>query len=221
MERHLTRLVAVLVAVALTASHDGLAQSLAGQVGRGARTASAMTLLPGDVLRIDVWQQKEYSCECPISADGTISHPLYRELNVSGLGLADIETRLRALLGKYLATPTFDLQPLVRVVVAGEVRQPMIYTVPPGTSVAQVIFRAGGPSDRGRLDQVKLVRGQSVRTLDLTRPDAAPMDVDVHSGDQILVGRRRSVMQDIVAPSSSILAALAAVTGVIIQLNRR
>ena len=217
----MTRLTAVLAAIALTASHNCVAQSLAGQSGRGAGATPALTLLPGDVLRIDVWQQKEYSCECPISSDGTISHPLYRELNVSGLGLSDIETKLRALLGKYLAAPTFDIQPLVRVVVAGEVRQPSIYTVPPGTSVAQAVFRAGGPTDRGRLDQVRLVRGQSVQMLDLTRPDAAPMNVDVHSGDQILVSRRRSVMQDIVAPSSSILAALAAVTGVIIQLNRR
>ena len=217
----MTRLVAVLAAMAFTAFHYCAAQSLAGQSGRSTRSTSELTLLPGDVLRIDVWQQKEYSCECPISSDGTISHPLYRELNVSGLAVSEIETRLRTLLGKYLATPTFDIQPLVRVVVAGEVRQPNIYTVPPGTTVAQVIFRAGGPTDRGRLDKVKLVRGQSVQSLDLTRPDVAPVNVDVHSGDQILIGRRRSVMQDIVAPSSSILAALAAVTGVIIQLNRR
>lgn len=79
---------------------------------------------------------------------------------------------------------------------------------------------AGGATDRGRLDRVQLVRQAETVTLDLTRPDANASNVEVNSGDQIIVGRRRSVMQDVVAPSSSILAALAAVTGVIIQVTR-
>ena len=205
----------------LSTSSECVAQALTEGGSPRPRSVSALTLSPGDVIRIDVWLQKEYSCECSIAADGTISHPLYRALNVTGLPIAEIENRLRSLLGKYLATPTFDIQPLLRVVVAGEIRQPSIYTVPPGTSVAQVVFRAGGPTERGRLDRVHLIRGNTSQVLDLTRPDTTTSQVEVHSGDQILIDRRRSIMQDVVAPSSSILAALAAVTGVIIQLNTK
>jgi hypothetical protein len=56
--------------------------------------------------------------------------------------------------------------------------------------------------------------------LDVTRPEAGAASVEVNSGDQIIIGRRRSIMQDVIAPSAGILAALAAVTGVIIQLSR-
>jgi len=42
----------------------------------------------------------------------------------------------------------------------------------------------------------------------------------VNSGDEIIIGRRRSIMQDVIGPSSGILAALASVTGVVIQLTR-
>ena len=196
----------------------------AQQLGRNAPQIavdpSQLTLSPGDVIKIDVWQQKEYSCECVVSADGSISHPLYRALKVTGLPLAEVESRIRSFLSSYLSMPTFDIQPLFRVVVAGEVRQPSIYTVPPGTTVAQAVFRAGGPTDRGNLVDVRLIRGVGSQSLDLTRPDVVTSRIEVHSGDQILVGRRRNIMQDVIAPSSSILAALAAITGVIIQLSR-
>jgi protein involved in polysaccharide export with SLBB domain len=209
-----TRLAATLLLLLAISWPRLEAQQLAGDPSR-------LTLFPGDVIRIDVWQQKEYGCECLIAADGSIVHPLYRELRVTGLPLTEVENKLRVFLSRYLSNPTFDIQALLRVIVAGEVRTPNIYTVPPGTSVAQVIAMAGGPTDRGKLEDVRLIRNAGSQRLDLTRPDATASRVEVHSGDEILIGRRRSVMQDVIAPSSSILAALAAVTGVIIQLNNR
>lgn len=212
------RLGLLLVAFLFAASARCMAQAVA--MSRPASDRALLMLSPGDVLKIDVWQQKEYSCECFVSEDGSLNHPLYKELKVTGLPLSEVEARLRGFLARYLSTPTFDLQPLLRVVVAGEVRQPNIYSVPPGTSVAQAVFLAGGPTERGKLEDVRLIRGLSTQSLDLTRPDASTVSLEVHSGDQILIGRRRSVMQDVIAPSSSILAALAAITSVIIQVTR-
>jgi polysaccharide export outer membrane protein len=187
------------------------------------RDLSSLSLSPGDVIRIDVWQQKEYSGEFPIATDGSISHPLYREVKVTGIPLSEVEARLRTFLDRFLSNPTFVVQPLLRVIVAGEVRQPNIYTVPPGTTIAQVIALAGGANDRGRLDRVRVMRrGDSqIQTLDITRPDGSAADVEVHSGDQVIVARRYSIMQDVVAPSASILAALASVTTVILQVTRK
>lgn len=182
---------------------------------------SHFTLSPGDAIRIQVWQQKEYDCECAINVDGSISHPLYRELKVTGIPLAEVEARLQTFLSRYLSSPTFEIQPLLRIVVAGEVRQPNVYAIPPGTTVAQLVFKAGGPTDRGELEDVRLIREGKAQKLDLTRADATAARIEVHSGDQILVGRRSSVMQDVIAPASSILAALASVTAVVIQLTRK
>ena len=178
-------------------------------------------LAPGDVLRIEVWRNKELSGDFPIAADGTITHPLYRELKVAGLPLPVVEDRIRTFLSRFDATPSFVLAPLMRVIVAGEARQPNIYNVPPGTTVAQAIAMAGGPSDRGRLDKVELRRLSGSTELDITKPDGSASRVEVHSGDEIIIARRRSIMQDVIGPSSSILAALAAVTSVIIQVTKK
>lgn len=210
-----TRIIAIVVLLAsLPVASIAHAQMLTTDV-------SQLVLSPGDAIRVDVWRNKELSGEFPIAADGSITHPLYREIKVAGVRLAVVEDEFRTFLSRFESEPAFTITPLLRVIIAGEVRQPNIMTVPAGTTVAQVIAMAGGPTERARLEDVQLVRHGSRQTVDITRPEAATMNIPVFSGDEILVPRRRNIVQDIIAPSSSILAALAAVTSVIIQLNRR
>ena len=186
----------------------------------GAFGLLALTVLaPGDLIHIEVFRQKDLSGDFPIAADGSITHPLYRELKVAGLPLAVVEDRLRSFLAHYETDPTFVIWPLFRVIVSGEVRQPNIYQVPPGTTVAQAIAMAGGPTDRGQLEKVRVMREQASMTLDLLRPDGANSRTQVHSGDQIIIARKRNFME-YVGPASSVLAALAGITTVIIQLRR-
>ena len=184
-------------------------------------SASTVVLAPGDAIRIDVWRNKELSGEFPIAPDGSIVHPLYRELKVAGLPISVVEDRIRTFIARFDTSPTFVVTPLLRVIVGGEVRQPNMYSVPPGTTVAQVLAMAGGPTDRGRLDRVEVRRLDGSRTLDITAPNAVDARLEIHSGDMILVGRRRNLIQDMVTPASSVLAALAAVTSVIIQVTRK
>jgi len=199
--------------VVITASKSASAQMQTG-------SSPSFVLSPGDAIRIEVFRNKELSGDFPIAVDGTITHPLYRELRVAGIPLPTVEQQVRTFLSRYESNPSFVIIPLLRVIVGGEVRQPNIYTVPPGTTVAQVIAMAGGPSERGRLDKVQLLRRSGASMLDLTRPEASAASIEVNSGDQLIVGRRRSIMQDVIGPSSGILAALASVTGVIIQVTR-
>jgi len=196
-------------------------QSASAQMVAGNGSSSSVVLSPGDAIRIDVWRNRELSGEFPIAADGSITHPLYRELTVTGLPLPQVESKIREFLSRFESNPSFVMTPLLRIIVGGEVRQPNMYTVPPGTTVAQAIALAGGPSDRGRLDRVALRRAGGSQSYDLTTPDAVATRVEVHSGDQILVGRRRNIMQDVVSPSGAIVAALASLTSVIIQVSRK
>src|SRR5207249_9319138 len=130
------------------------------------------------------------------------------------------EQRVRSFLARFETNPQFVIMPMLRVVVGGEVRQPNVYTVPPGTSVAQAIAMAGGPTDRGRLDRVRLLRGKSSLLLDLTSPSEESARTQMRSGDEIAVQRRRSIFQDYVAPGASVVAAMAALASIIIQLRK-
>lgn len=192
---------------------------LARAQGVTADSGSAM-LAPGDLLRITVWRRAEFSGDFVIAPDSTITHPLYREVKVAGIPLRMTEERIRLFLTRYETTPAFVISPLLRIFVGGEVRQPSVYNVPPGTTIAQAVAQAGGPTERGILKEVTVVRHQQRERLDLASSDSRNATKEARSGDQILVARRRNFFLDVLAPSSSVFAATASLVSVIIQLRR-
>ena len=182
--------------------------------------SSSATLAPGDLLRVNVWRRPELSGDFVIAPDSTITHPLYREVKVAGIPLKLVEDRVRTFLAKYETNVPFVISPLFRVFVGGEVRQPNVYNVPPGTTIAQAVALAGGPTERGMLEEVSLVRQERRGILDLTSANSHSAMIEARSGDQLLVARRRNFFTEVLAPSSSVFAAAAAVASIIIQLTR-
>ena len=171
--------------------------------------SNGSVISPGDQIRIVVWRKPEMSGDFPIAANGTIIHPLYREVQVTGVPLSVVEDRLRTFLSRFDTNPQFVIQPLVKVVVAGEVRSPNVYPVPPETTVQQVVALAGGPTDRGLLNDVRMVRDRQEVRVDLSRANSEAALLQIRSGDVILVGRRGAGIRDFVAPVASSLGLIA------------
>src|SRR5205814_4955267 len=86
------------------------AASVPAQMQAGVPTN--FVLAAGDVIRIEVWRNKELSGDFPIAADGSITHPLYRELKVAGVPLPTVEQQVRTFLSRYESNPSFVLFPL-------------------------------------------------------------------------------------------------------------
>jgi protein involved in polysaccharide export with SLBB domain len=211
---------AVLFALLLTLGAQSLGAQSLSQQSLGSPDNAPASLSPGDMIRIVVWRKPEFSGDFVVASDGTIIHPLYREIAVVGLPLNVVEERVRVFLARYETNPAFVISPLLRVFVGGEVRQPSIYSLPPGTTIAQAVALAGGPTDRGKLDEVLIVRHQEREVVDLTRSDTHAASIQTLSGDQLFVGRRLSFFNDVLAPASSVFAAVATVVSIVIQLRR-
>ena len=192
---------------------------VASEVRAPLPTSEEAMLAPGDMVRIEVWRQPELSGEFAIAADGSIRHPLYRDVQVAGVPLTTAEERLRSFLRQFETTPQFVISPLLAVAVGGEVRQPSLYTLPPEVTIAEAVARAGGPTERGRLSRVRLLRDGRELKLDLTQPDAELAQMPIRSGDQILIGRRRDIWRDYIAPAASVTGAVASVVVAITRLN--
>ena len=170
-----------------------------------------ITLAPGDVLRITVWRRPEMSGDSVVGDDGTLNHPLYRAVRVAGVPIATVEERMRAFLLRFNDDPQFTIEPMLRVSVTGEVRVANVYTLAPRTSIAQAVEMAGGITERGRRDDVRLLRGGRTYPIDLTRPDATASLGPVRSGDQILVPRHHDFFREYLAPGAAVTAAIAAI----------
>lgn len=171
--------------------------------------ATDAVLRPGDALRIAVWRQPELSGEFLVAEDGTLLHPIYRDIHVAGVPIANVHGEIAALLGRFESTPQFVIEPLLRVVVTGEVRQPGLYSLPPGTPLAQAIVAAGGITPQAKMNSLVLLRAGEARGVKIDGSAESRVDLTIQSGDQIVVGRRSSVFRDYFWPAASIIGAVA------------
>jgi len=190
----------------------------AALVATGTASAQAPTtvegLNPGDQVRILVWRNTELSGDFTVAANGTLMHPLYREVQVTGIPMSAVEDRLRTFLTRYTTNPQFVISPLVKILVSGEVRSPNVFSVPPETTVAQAIVLAGGPNPDAQLDHIRLRRDRQEIAVDLSRADSQAASLQIKSGDQILVPTKRNVLRDVIVPITSTIGAAAAVTSI-------
>ena len=189
-----------------------------------ARQAGQAVLTPGDSVRIVVWRKPEFSGDYVISADGSITHPLFRSVKVAGVPYATAEANLRKFLGQFEANPEFVMEPLVRVAVSGEVTRPQVFAVRPETTIGEAVARAGGTTEDGAPNRVRVLRFEGGRqnefVINLTDPGSGSGTVPVRSGDQIVVEKRRSFFRDILIPGLSIVGSIASIALLIDRQSR-
>lgn len=183
-------------------------------------TSLATTLSPGDIIRLTVWRHPEFSGEFPIGSDGAITHPLFRVIKVAGVPLPTVESRVRAFLSDYEQNPAFVIVALQRIYVGGEVRAPNMYSVPPGTTIAQAVALAGGPTEAANRSDLRVWRQGEELKFDLTQPTAGAFTTPIASGDQIAFSRSRSTVRDVIAPLASVTGLLIGVASLIVQSRR-
>jgi polysaccharide export outer membrane protein len=206
-----------LLLTATLALPTGPAVAFAQSNGSAVAASRAVVLSAGDVLRVTVWRKPELSGELTVAPDGSLAHPLYRAVQVAGMPLAQAEARLRAFLQTLEAEPQIWVEPLFRITVGGEVRQPNVYLVPTTATVAQAVAMAGGPTATARLDKLRLMRITGETRLDLTNPASQAFHLPVRSGDQLWLARRRSFFREYIVPGSSVVAALALIARVAVD----
>jgi len=189
--------------------------SLAHPSRGAAQAADSAYLRPGDLVRLTVFRQAEFSGDFPVSAEGTIQHPLLADVRVVGVTRAAIRERLREALARYVRDPSFVFDYLYRVAVSGEVRLPNLLTLSPETTLGQALAAAGGVTEFGRLDRVRLIRDGHETVVNLQSPDPAVAAMRVRSGDQLRVTRRTSALRDYVGPFAAVVAAAAALASLV------
>jgi len=170
---------------------------------------------PADVIRLSVWRQPEFTGEFRIAPDGTILHPLLTEVRVVGRTREQVRAQLREVLLRYETDPQLVFDYLYRVGVTGEVRLPNLYNLPPETTLPQAVAAAGGVSDAGLLNQVRLLRDGRETILDLRNPPPEVAEMRIRSGDQIRIPRRGSTWRDYIGLGAAIVAAVASVVAAI------
>ncbi len=197
-----------------------LSETAAGQAG----TAASGVLSPGDSVRISVWRSPELSGDFVVGSDGSITHPLYRTVKVAGLPTATVEANLGRFLAGFQTSPQFVVEPLIRVAVTGEVTRPTVFALRPQTTVSEAVARAGGLNQFGRPTNVRLRRTDASGKpreyyFDLNDPTDPVGSNPVHSGDLIVVERKRNLFRELVIPAVGLVGSVASIVLLIDRNN--
>jgi protein involved in polysaccharide export with SLBB domain len=195
----------------------GVCLSLSTAAGQTTSPGEEPGLQPGDRVLITVWRKPELTGESTVMVDGTLNHPLYQTIEVAGVPLAVVKQRLLAYLSQTETDPLLTVEALFRVTVGGEVRQPNVYMLPSSATVSQAIAGAGGPTELGRLSNVRLYRGSQQLRLDLNDPRSEQANMRIRSGDNLIVGRSKNFFRDVLAPGASLIGAVLSIVVVLRQ----
>jgi protein involved in polysaccharide export with SLBB domain len=160
---------------------------------------------PGDVLRLAVWGQSEFTYELTVSNDGKILIPIAGQVHVSGIPFEQLQTKIKNLLSRHYsglsATPqrTFmdmsvaQLRP-IRIYIMGEVKQPGGYTVSSFANVFAALYSVGGPLEQGSLRDIRVIRNDSTAAVvdiyDYLLTGGSKSDVRLQNNDIIFVPAR-------------------------------
>lgn len=149
----------------------------------------SLTLRPGDVIRVQIYQEEDISGEYQIDSDGMVILPLIGARQAAGIPISALRDSLVSNFRQHLRNPAIVITPLRRVHVLGEVNRPGMYPLDPTMTLAGAIALAGGTTPTGDLRRVRIVRdGRMIR--ERVGSAVTLTAADVRSDDQIIVERR-------------------------------
>lgn len=135
-------------------------------------TPQNYVLGPGDQVFVDIYGASQKSVTTNVSPDGYINIEGFGPVQVSGLTVAQANSRLRSTLGQRYSNSKIKLTigetRSIMVNVMGEVKVPGTYTLNAFSSVFHALYMAGGISEIGTLRNIKIYRhNKLVSTVDI------------------------------------------------------
>jgi polysaccharide export outer membrane protein len=144
---------------------------------------------PGDVVRIAVWREPDYSGEFQVDARGRVTLPQLGTMTVAGRSPEWLSDSLTAAYRKFLANPSITVNVVMRVTVMGEVARPGFVPADATMTVGDLISQAGGLTPLASRNKIQLLRNGRVIVAALG-PGTPLQRSPVQSGDQVYVPQR-------------------------------
>jgi polysaccharide export outer membrane protein len=143
-------------------------------------------LVPGDVIRLNIWREPDLTGEFLVHEDGAAVLPKLGSIHVIDYTPTELKTRVVEEYSKTLRNPSIEVVVLRRILISGEVSNVGVYPVDPTMTLVEALALAGGPTPAARNDRVFLIRGEREIEIDM---DEAPevRNLALRSGDQLLV----------------------------------
>jgi protein involved in polysaccharide export with SLBB domain len=179
-------------------------------------TGTRGLLRPGDVIRLKVWREPDWSGDFQVLETGVAVLPRLGPLKVTGMS-GDALTKLVVdSLSTFLRNPSIQVDLLRRIRILGAVRNPGLYPVDPSVTVADALALAGGATSEGQVNKVVLRREGEKINVKLNK-QARLADSAIQTGDELFVPEKGWVSRN----TGLFAAGLSAATTLVVALILR
>ncbi|MCI0432550.1 MAG: polysaccharide biosynthesis/export family protein [Gemmatimonadetes bacterium] len=197
--------------------HSLLLCALACTAASAQSADPVLRLQAGDQVQLLVKNEPALSGRYPVTPDGSTMLPLIGVIQVAGRPFSAVESEVRAAFTRELADPEFVITPLMRVSVLGEVRAPSMHWLDPAGTVADMLVLSGGLLPTANRKGITLRRNGEALPIEVDGSGAVPA-IPVRSGDQLLIGRRSWLSDNLaIFVGAAATVAAAAVTTLIVR----
>ena len=176
-----------------------------------------LVLRAGDEIRVEIKDEVLLNGEYMVDQEGRVLLPLIGLKDVTHGPFSAVRRELLEAYAHELTEPVVILTPLMRISVLGEVRAPGVFPVDPSHTLADMIATAGGLTIEADTERISIIRAGIVfeTTID---PRTGDLSLPMQSGDQIVVGRRSTLSQNLPIFLSALTSvAVAVVTSLLIR----
>ncbi len=155
------------------ATRDRLAAELARLEGQQTSAARAQATLirerlengdfqSGDRILIRVDSEPQLSDTFTVQDGPALDLPQLGTVALHGVLRAELASYLQTQLARYLRNPVVQVQPLVRLLVEGDVGRPGYYSANPRQALTDVLVQAGGLGARAKPSGMRVERGHEL-----------------------------------------------------------
>lgn len=150
-------------------------------------------LNPGDGVRIIFYNINDnISGDYYIQQDGLLQLPFVGNIDTRNRDYKFIKTQIVSKYDSLYKNPELTVQPLLRINILGEVRNPGYYYVTDVEKISGILALAGGVTGAAASKEIYILRGEEEIELDvseLTAKGNTAADFGLRSGDRIFVPR--------------------------------
>lgn len=172
-------------------------------------------LRPGDVIRLRIWREPDFSGDFTVDESGVVVLPRLGARNVGREAPESLKATLTSEYRTFLTHSSIEVVFLRRVQVTGAVQKPGLYHVDPLMTIGDALAMAGGVLPTGREDKVEIIReGDKLpgRLSGRMLISQSPL----RSGDQLYVPQRSWLSRN----TPVVLAAISAVATIVYVVRR-
>jgi len=149
----------------------------------------------GDRIVIRVEGEAQLTDTFVVSNGPQLDLPQVGTVSLQGVLRSELKSRLQTHFVKFLRDPVVQVQPLVRLLVDGEIVRPGYYSAAPQQALADVITQAGGFTQRAKAGDMRVERGATPIWSGTRLRDAMGLgysidQLNLRAGDRLFVPTR-------------------------------